>query len=272
MICISHLANKFFQEDIGEVVMDEVNLEEQIGTLFDQAELFVTDENRNDFNNLKEDLIDNEDVKQILGVSTQQMLNDIVNDNTKNQDIESVLKEIVHSYNKDIQLILKDEIDKDTLSTYIDDVIEFLPVQVVYDDSVQTFKEEIPQSYMKLLRIVNAISAKGVTVNCIILSIALTILLIFVNRKQFKWLFPVGMGVLISDLLLLVTGIIVPTIYQTMLSQMDHVFSKLSDVDFQIITYYGIAFTLIGSLCMVLYKIKMRKSINLYAKNGHKCC
>lgn len=262
MICVSHIANKFFQEDIGKLIVSELRLDEQIVTLFDQVDGLVTPENEVAFLNLKEELINNEAVKQIVGSTTQEMMNDIVGDGGSNQDMKRVLKVMIRSYDEEIQIVAGDDITNEEIISNIDQAIDTLPIQEVYNETVMIVKDKIPESYGKVLNVIRVISKKSTMYTSIFITILLCFVIILVNRKQMRWLFPIGVGLLGSGLLLFVIGGIIPTIYQGLLARLGTVLASLSNIDFNIITYYGIGYTMFAMVCMVSHIIYQKVKKN----------
>ena len=261
MIAISHIANKFFQEDIGNVVMEEVDIRGQISTLFDQSSVFLNEADKEKVQTLKENVLNNKEVNRLIGEATQGMLEDIVEDSKENQDMKSLLKEVMRSYDDELQSVVGNEVSTQAMYAYVDGVIDVLPVQLVYDSAVTSFKQEIPQPYMKMLKVLSVIAKEGVQVACAIISIILSGVLIILNRKQLTFFYSIGMATLGSGIVLLVLGKLVPVLYQNLLQRLDQTLAGLSTIDFKILTMYGIGFSVFGVSCLVLHFIVKRKRL-----------
>ncbi|MGX8850437.1 hypothetical protein [Amedibacillus sp. YH-ame10] len=259
LTCMSHLANKFFIKDIGTIVIGEINLKQHIQTLFEQIEIFVPDLDRDAFLNLKDEIENNAEANRIVGEASKDMLNDIVNGSTTNQDMKEVLKDLLYSYDNEIEKVLEPLVTKDQIHEFIDQGITYTPIQEVYDITVNSFQESIPTSYMKMMKFVNFISQEIIFIGSAIGAILIVMVLMILNRHRFKWCFSVGMGGVISGVALLIIGQIIPRVYQSMLGKLDYVVSSISNEDFQLITNYGIGYMVIGVCCLGSYFLISRK-------------
>ncbi|MEG0274297.1 MAG: hypothetical protein RR690_04130 [Longicatena sp.] len=259
LTCMSHLANKFFIKDIGTIVIGEINLKQHIQTLFEQIEIFVPDLDRDAFLNLKDEIENNAEANRIVGEASKDMLNDIVNGSTTNQDMKAVLKDLLYSYDNEIEKVLEPLVTKDQIHEFIDQGITYTPIQEVYDITVDSFQESIPTSYMKMMKFVNFISQEIIFIGSAIGAILIVMVLMILNRHRFKWCFSVGMGGVISGVALLIIGQIIPRVYQSMLGKLDYVVSSISNEDFQLITNYGIGYMVIGVCCLGSYFLISRK-------------
>ncbi|MGX8833050.1 hypothetical protein ACWG0P_02470 [Amedibacillus sp. YH-ame6] len=249
LTCMSHLANKFFIKDIGTIVIGEINLKQHIQTLFEQIETYVPDLDRDAFLNLKDEIENNAEANRIVGEASKDMLNDIVNGSTTNQDMKAVLKDLLYSYDNEIEKVLEPLVTKGQVHEFIDQGITYTPIQEVYDITVNSFQESIPTSYMKMMKFVNFISQEIIFIGSAIGAILIVMVLMLLNRHRFKWCFSVGMGGVISGVALLIVGQIVPRVYHGMLQQLDYVLSEVSASDFSMITNYGVSYFVIG-LCL----------------------
>lgn len=259
LTCASHIANKFFQQDIGNVVLAEVNLDHQLDSLFNELESYVPENEKQVFETLKMEIKNNEEVKGIVGETSQQMLDDIVNHPEKNQDMEKVLENMIFSYDNEIEEIVTPFLSKEQVHEYVKNTISNLPVQVVYDSAVESFQETIPTTYLNIMKVVNLIAKQSVWTISIIAAGIVALLLVVTNWKATKWTFSIGMATMISGILLLCAGQMVPMIYQKMLQNLDHTLTQLSQSDFHLITAYGIGLSVIGVMCLIAYTVLSKR-------------
>lgn len=260
LICASHVANKFFQQDIGNVVLEEVNLDQQIDSLFHELESYLPDSERNVFETLKMEIKNNEEVKGIIGQASQQMLDDIVNNPSQKQDMEKVLENMIFSYDDEIEKITTPFLNEKQIHEYVKSTVSNLPIQVVYDTAVESFQETIPTTYLNIMKITNLIAKQSVWMVSMIASGMIALLLIAWNFKEMKWTFSIGMATLTSGFVLLCAGQIVPLMYQKMLQHLDHTLTQLTQSDFHLITAYGIGYCVIGIMCLIAYTVLSKRN------------
>ena len=251
--CASKITEKFFQKDIGDIVIGEVNLNLQVDSLFEQMEEYVPDTNKAQFKALKTEFMNNQKVKKIIGESSQQMVNDIVSKSDTYQDMNIVLQKIIFSYDKQFKEIFSPLISVDQIHTYTKEVLNYLPMQDVYNEAVQSFKENLSSSYITMLKVLDMLAQPIVFHLSWIMVLLMSIVLILVNRKNLKWLLPIGTSLIIVGIIQLLMGIAVPTIYQDVILKLDSVMSVVTNHDFHLINIYGLCFIAIGATAVILY-------------------
>lgn len=255
-ICFSHFAHRLFQEDLGSIVIQEVDINGKIDMLFQNLERYVPYESEK-LENLKEGIKSNDRMQSFINEAGRHMLNDIVNGDGENQDINAVIKEIIYSYSEPFTK----NMETTGFDTYIDTLLQNMSTQRAYDDAVQFIQQEIPQPYQKIMKICSVFSNPMALIISAGMAIVILVILVVFNWKYLAWSFTVGLAGVLSGTLLLLIAQIMPKIFERMIMGLGHRISQLDTINFNMITIYGIGFFTTGVLCLILYYAYAKKSL-----------
>lgn len=257
MSAASHMANKFFQQDIGNMIVGNVDADSPINTLFDYLDFVVPDDKKAAYNELKEQV--REDMRDVISQTTQTMMDDIVNGTLSDQNLDKKLNDMIYEREDDLAQILFGTMTKDQIHAALKPMLAHISLQKQYENAIDTARSRMPQSFLNMIRFINLLSKQAVRMIASVLALLCVLFLVITNWRHLKWTFPTGMGTLSAGILLLGAGAIIPVVYTRLLQSMTYTFASLQDMDFQIITYYGMAFTIIGVIALALYQLVARK-------------
>lgn len=258
LACGSLLTDKFFKEDIGAIVIEEVNIKGHITDLFDQLESAFPGTDTTPLQEIKNNILTNETIEKEIALASTKMVEDIIYEQPR-QDMKLTAKNIIFSYEPEMVEMLSPLFTQSQIEDVMNGLVDNIPLQEVYDIAVQSFKESLPKEYTQVLKIMGTLAQDSVKIGSIITLLASTILIILLQRKRFEWAFPIGSACTIAGIVFLIGGVVVPRVYASMLNKVNAPIQNVANIDFQLLTQFSIAFLFIGITCIGLHFKVARK-------------
>lgn len=247
LTCFSHLANRFFQQDIGGIMNTEIDTSGAIDAIFQHIEQYIPPANIDKVNQLKMDA--KKSLNDAVARVSQSMVEDAIN-GTSQLNMDKVLSDVIKQSEEQLTKNIKNKQVQAQIRTIMDQQIPTTSIQPQYKDVVNAIHQRIPSSLRSILHVGVIMAKKSVQLTFAVIALISLLLLILTNLRKMRWLFPVGVSTLISGVFLLFAGIIMSVCFEQLIRQLSFSVATLHDIDFHIIIYFGAILSAVGIVCL----------------------